>query len=478
MTIIFNEIKNYLLRSLIGQIKNCEIYKIAFAHFHLNRIHRNSSLLKACQKFDDAYLNTSNSGNLVNDLRVIHQDGVHIRVQKMDGSVHDTINLATNSYNDLELEETPRKQLAEYVLNHELSSCLSRKIAGQLPIHSKLEAEICDFLDYESCVLATSGYIAQQAVMFGLFHSGDVIFSDEHNHSSLVDGMRLTQAKIIVYPHLDYDKLEKLIQKYRYKYNCAGIVSDGVFSAHGTMANIERIHALKKKYNLISVIDDTHGFAAIGSNMRGVIDFFQFKPDVLTASLAKGLAGFGGVVLGSKAIVRVIDCMGRQNINTSHLSPLVAAQSYFNLKYLRENLQEIKTEQISKVKHFNQKLKELGIQQYESHEYFAHPIFSYYGQTEEQVISVFKKMLHAGYTAAFFPQPVSPMPTIRFSLHRKIDFQTLTSLALFIKENNLQALSKEYWPQMSYLQKNELQNNFQNIQEENLSSLQASTISV
>ena len=451
MFTLYRDLKNYLNRSVASRIKNCEIYKLGFSKFLIGTSRRNADLLKASSHFELAYSKISSAGSLVNDLQVVNQDGVFIRIRKADGTEYDTVNLATNSYNDLDLEEIPRRQLAEYVLNGELSSCLSRKVAGQLPIHKTLDNELRDFLGYESSLLATCGYIAQQATMFGLFRHGDVIFSDEHNHSSLVDGMRLTRAKIIVYPHLDYVRLEELIKHYRLRYNCAGIVSDGVFSAHGTMANLDRIHELKIKYNLVSVIDDTHGFAAIGTKMRGVLDFFQSKPDVLTASLAKGLAGFGGMIVGSSAIVRVIDCFGRQNINTSHLSPLVTAQSFFNLKFLRENLSDLQAEQISKVRYFNQKLQEFGIRQYENDEIFAHPIFSYFGETEGQMIDVVQKMFALGFTVAFFPQPVAPKPTIRFSLHRKVDFESLNKLAHFLKDHNLQALSQQYWPRMAYL---------------------------
>jgi len=459
ITHFYRDIKNFISRSIIGRIKKYEIYKLAFAKFHITRSQRNSNLLEACRNFESAYTETSITGDLVNDLLVIKKNGINIRVRKMNGTEYDTINLATNSYNDIDLEEAPRLELADYVLNQELSSCLSRKIAGQLPIHNKLENEICDFLNYESCVLATCGYIAQQATMFGLFRNDDVIFSDEHNHSSLIDGMRLTHAKVIVYPHLDYDRLEKLIQQYRYRYNCAGIVSDGVFSAHGTMANLDKIYELKMKYNLISVIDDTHGFATIGKKMRGVLDYFESKPDVLTASLAKGLAGFGGVIVGSLAVIRSIDCMGRQNINTSHLSPLVTAQSYFNLKFLRENLDFLHNELASKVIYFNESLKMLNIRQYDDSQLFAHPIFSYYGESEEHVIAVFQKMLELGFAAAFFPQPVSPFPTIRFSLHRKVEKESLSKLALFIKDNNLKALSEQYWPRLNYLKQIKFKSN-------------------
>jgi len=446
------DLKNYIFRNLANRISDTEIYKKSYSKFFITKSNKNCDLLKACDAFESQYKEKSANGLLVNDLRVHKQNGIHITVKKMDQTTYETINLATNSYNDLDLEIQPRNQLVEYVQNESLSSCLSRKIAGQLPIHSALEKEICDFLGYDSAILATCGYIAQQAVMFGLFHEGDVIFSDEHNHSSLIDGMRLTKAKVVVYPHLDYNALEKLIQQYRSQYNCAGIVSDGVFSAHGTMADLDVIEKLKVEYNLISIIDDTHGFATIGNQKRGVLDYFKSKPDVLTSSLAKGLAGFGGVIVGQKSIIRAIDCFGRQNINTSHLSPLVAAQSYFNLKFLRENLAQMATELNSKLIHFNCELDKLGIRQYKNHDKFIHPIFSFYAETEIEGFNAYQKLLENGFTGALFPPPVSPKPTIRLSLHRKIDTESLSRLAVLIKECNLKPLSQNYWEKIQHIQ--------------------------
>ncbi|ABC29898.1 7-keto-8-aminopelargonate synthetase and related enzyme [Hahella chejuensis KCTC 2396] len=439
---------NFRFRKGVAGIPDSAVYKQAMAHYYLNKRRHNADLGVACQAFEQAYQDRRREGDLVNDLIIVEQDGVRIKVRKPDGAEFATLNLATNSYQDLDLEAAPRQQLAEYVMTNALSSCLSRKIAGRLPVHAQLEEEIRDFLEYESCLLATCGYIAQQAVLFALFQKGDVIFSDEHNHSSLIDGMRLTGSDVVIYPHLDYDRLRALVRKHRSRYNCAGIVSDGVFSAHGTMANLDAIAAIKQEHNLLSIIDDTHGFATIGRRARGVLDYYESRPDVLTASLAKGLAGFGGMVAASRPVLRVIDCFGRQNINTSHLSPLATAQSYFNLKHLRANLSAFTADLNQAVRFFNQALDRRSLKQYQDANTYAHPIFSFYGDSETQVVEAYQLLLENGFTGAFFPPPVAPAPTIRFSLHRKVDSESLTRLAVLIERCGLRPLSREYWPHM------------------------------
>ena len=286
-----------------------------------------------------------------------------------------------------------------FVRTEELSSCLSRRIAGKQKIHKELEQELCQFLGYEGCVLATSGYIAQQSLVTALFQKGDVIFSDQHNHSSIVDGIKLSGAKVIVYPHLDYMALEALMKKHRANYNNAAIISDGVFSAHGTVADVDTINDLKKGFKAISIIDDTHGFLTVGEKGRGVVDMYKSAPDVYSTSLAKGLAGFGGAILANGEIYQVIDCFGRQNINTSHLSPLCAAQSLFNLKtYLKRP--ELNTELKEKITHFRDELKKRGMESYKGD--FVHPIFSFENKSEAKVIDFCNRLFQRAMFVLFF----------------------------------------------------------------------------
>jgi 7-keto-8-aminopelargonate synthetase-like enzyme len=434
-------IRNSKVRRKIGQIQSANSYKVGIANFHAAKTRIDADLKKAAVVLDRAVIARENSKRFVNDWRVVEIDGIHMTVESASGQTFRVLNLATNSYNDLDTEQKPRELLARYVETGILSSCLSRKIAGEVPVHRQLQNHLNEFLGYESTILATCGYIAQQAAMFGLFSDGDVIFSDQHNHSSLVDGMRLSKAKVIVYPHLDYGMLRKLLETHRHLYNCAGIVSDGVFSAHGTIANMNAIADLQREFNAISVIDDTHGFTATGRRGRGILDHFDSRPDVLTGSLAKGLAAFGGFVSGSRELVRVIDCIGRQNINTSHLSPILAAQGAINLEYFVKNDSRMVAELERVVSGFHEALETYGISPYES-QGFRHPIFSFCAETEDDAIDAFLELAKLGFMGAFFPHPVAPKPTLRFSLHRNIPLDELTRLASVLARLGLQPLAK------------------------------------
>ena len=434
-------IRNSKVRRSIEQIQSANSYKIGIAKFHAAKTKIDADLKSAASVLDSAVTSREKSRRFVNDWRVVEMDGIHMTVESASGQEFRVLNLATNSYNDLDTEATLRAELAHYVETGILSSCLSRKIAGEVPAHRQLQNLLNGFLGYESTILATCGYIAQQAAMFGLFSEGDVIFSDQHNHSSLVDGMRLSRAKIIVYPHLDYGALRKLLAAHRHLHNCAGIVSDGVFSAHGTIANMDAIATLQREFNAVSVIDDTHGFTATGRHGRGILDHFSTRPDVLTGSLAKGLAAFGGFVSGSRELVRVIDCIGRQNINTSHLSPILAAQGAINLEYFVKNDTQLVHELDRVVAGFHKALEKHGISPYES-QGFQHPIFSFCAETEDEAIDAFLELAKLGFMGAFFPPPVAPKPTLRFSLHRNIPLEELPRLATALAQLGLKPLAR------------------------------------
>jgi 7-keto-8-aminopelargonate synthetase-like enzyme len=433
-------LRNNQVQRAVSRVPKENSYKLGLANFYAAKTRIGADLRSAAAVLDHAVISRSESKRFVNDWKVTEIDGLHMTVESVAGQSFRVLNLATNSYNDLDTEILPRAALAKYVETGILSSCLSRKIAGEVPVHRKLQDQLNDFLGYDSTILATSGYIAQQAAIFGLFGEGDVIFSDQHNHSSLVDGMRLSRAKVIVYPHLDYDELRSLLAFHRSRYNCAGIVSDGVFSAHGTIANMDAVAQLQREFNTISVIDDTHGFMATGCHGRGILDHFSSRPDILTASMAKGLAAFGGFISGSRELVRVIDCIGRQNINTSHLSPILAAQASINLEHFISHQDVLVAELDSVVSGFHHALAKQGISPYADGS-FCYPIFSFCTDTEDQAIDAFLELAELGFMGALFPPPVAPKPTLRFSLHRKVPVSELERLAREISRLGLRPLA-------------------------------------
>lgn len=437
----FKTLRNKVYLKIIKDKSRGCIYALKMGGFLRSKFEGRHCLHSAARAFQEEYDKLVEKHDLVVDLQSVGERGHEVQYKNQLGEVFWGESFSTNSYNDLDKVQECRERLSEYVATGNLSSCLSRKIAGRYPVHVEFEEELKSFLRCESVLVATSGYVAQMAAMTGLFGKGDVIFSDQLNHSSIIDGIKLSGAKVIIYPHLDYSRLEYLMAKYRQRYNHCGIVSDGVFSAQGTAANLYEIHRLKAKYDAVSVIDDTHGFAVLGESGRGIVDHAQHMPDILTASLAKGLAGFGGVIAGSSALIKIIDCFGRQNINTSHLSPILAAQGLYQLKYYRKNKRELQSQLFNKVRFFNSQLEHRYLNPYKSLG-FLHPIFSFTHDDGRVVIDTVKELFDAGIIPAVFPPPVAPTPTIRFSLHRHVSYERLAQAAEILYRRGLRPVRR------------------------------------
>jgi 7-keto-8-aminopelargonate synthetase-like enzyme len=363
------------------------------------------------------------------DLVVLEKTSTRLRVRDRRGREFAALDCVTNSYNDLEWVPENRAELVKFVQDAPLSSCISRKIAGLHDVHDKLRREMADFLGYPACVLGTCGYVSQLSTIFALFHAGDVIFSDQHNHSSLVDGCRLSHATVIPFPHRDYDRLEELMKKHRGRFNGAGVLSDGVFSTKGSVADIDHLVTLARRHRALSVIDDTHGVTVLGKEGRGVIDLFHERPDVVTGGFGKALGSFGGFAVASESLATAIDILGRQNVNTSFMSPIVAAQSLINLRWYRAHTAEINGELRGKLRAFNAALGEHGLACYPAPDEHIHPIFCLYRPSESATLKGHKQLIAAGFLPSFFPPPVAPYPSLRFSLHRCLPEDELRRLA-------------------------------------------------
>jgi 7-keto-8-aminopelargonate synthetase-like enzyme len=234
---------------------------------------------------------------------------------------------------------------------------------------------------------------------------------------------------VIPFPHGDYAALEALLVAHRGRYNGAGILTDGVFSTKGSVADIDQLVALAKRHTCLSVVDDTHGTFVLGKNGRGVLDLFESRPDVLTGGFGKGLGSFGGFAVSNRALGAVIDILGRQNVNSSFMSPIVAAQSLIHLRYYRAHQATLAAELARKLRVFNDALGAHGLACYPDPDDLLHPVFCLYKERELDTLACQSHLIEAGFLPSFFPPPVAPYPSLRMSLHRCLPESELVRLA-------------------------------------------------
>jgi len=203
-----------------------------------------------------------------------------------------------------------------------------RTIAGTMDLHVQLDQRLAKFKGVESAITFQSGFTANLGTIPALVGKEDVIFSDELNHASIIDGSRLSGAKIIRYNHIDPQHLEEQLKTHRPQYRRAMVITDGVFSMDGDIAPLDKIYEVTQKYDVVLMVDDAHGEGVMGKGGRGIVDHFDLngKVDVEIGTLSKAFGVVGGVAAGNPKVVEWLHQRGRPFLFSSAMTvPDVAA---------------------------------------------------------------------------------------------------------------------------------------------------------
>lgn len=249
------------------------------------------------------------------------------------------LNFCTNNY--LGLANHPRlKEAAKAAIDRwGVGPAAVRSIAGTQELHLELERRLAAFKKVEDALYVQSGFCANQAAIPPLVGKEDVIFSDRLNHASIIDGARLSGAKIIVYEHCDPADLEAKIQEHLPNYRRGLMVTDGVFSMDGDIAPLDKLMAVADRYGVLTMVDDAHGEGVLGKGGRGIVDHFGLhgKFDVEIGTLSKAFGVVGGVIAGKKVIVDYIRQKARPFLFSSAVTPADTAACLAAVDLLEES---------------------------------------------------------------------------------------------------------------------------------------------
>ncbi len=236
-----------------------------------------------------------------------------------------------------------------------------RSIAGTMTLHLELEKRLAAFKGVEAAITFQSGFAANLATIPALVGKEDVIFSDRLNHASIIDGCRLSGAKIIAYEHNDPASLEAQIKENLGQFRRALVVTDGVFSMDGDIAPLDKISAVTERYDLLLMVDDAHGEGVLGKGGRGIVDHFGLhgKVDVEVGTLSKAFGVVGGVVAGSSVIVEWLRQRGRPFLFSSAMTVPDAAACLAALDLL-EGSTELVDKLWENAKFFKAGMRKLG----------------------------------------------------------------------------------------------------------------------
>ncbi|NLJ78530.1 MAG: glycine C-acetyltransferase [Tissierellia bacterium] len=292
-------------------------------------------------------------------------DGANQAEIMLDGEK--VINLSSNNY--LGFANHPRlKQAAiDAVERYGAGSGAVRTIVGNMSIHEQLEEVLAEFKREEAAFVYQSGFNCNIGTIQAIMEAGDLIISDELNHASIIDGVRLSRADRKIFKHSDIDELEQILKENRDKYRNILIITDGVFSMDGDIAKLPEIVELAEKYEAMTYVDDAHGSGVLGENGRGTVDHFDLhgRVDFTIGTLSKAIGVVGGYVAGSRTMYEWLNHKARPVLFSTSLPPAAVGAIIEAIKMLMESSEY--TEKVwNNARHFKEGLGKLGFDTGES----------------------------------------------------------------------------------------------------------------
>ncbi|HEY7351628.1 MAG TPA: glycine C-acetyltransferase [Terriglobales bacterium] len=237
------------------------------------------------------------------------------------------INLASNNYLGLTTHPKLREAALEATRKYGVGSGAVRTIAGTMKIHMELEEKIARFKNVEACVVFQSGFTANAGTVSAVLGKEDFIISDQLNHASIIDGARLSRAKILVFEHKNIADAESKLASVANQPGKKLLISDGVFSMDGDIGPLPALCDLAEKYGAIMMVDDAHASGVLGRNGRGTIDHFKVhgRVDIQVGTLSKAIGALGGYVCGSRDLIDFLYHRARPFLFSTSHPPSVAA---------------------------------------------------------------------------------------------------------------------------------------------------------
>jgi glycine C-acetyltransferase len=271
------------------------------------------------------------------------------------------INIASNNYLGLTTHPKLREAALAATKEYGVGSGAVRTVAGTMRIHMELEEKIARFKNVEACVVFQSGFAANAGTVSAILGKEDYIISDELNHASIIDGARLSRAKILVFRHKDIAHAEEQLASVKDQPGRKLIISDGVFSMDGDIGPLPALCDLAEKYNAIMMVDDAHASGVLGRNGRGTIDHFNVhgRVDVQVGTLSKAIGALGGYVCGSRDLVEFLYHRARPFLFSTSHPPSVAATCIAAFEVL-ENEPELIEKLWENTRYFKKELGNLG----------------------------------------------------------------------------------------------------------------------
>jgi 8-amino-7-oxononanoate synthase len=250
----------------------------------------------------------------------------------------DLLLLCSNDYLGLASHPDLRKAASDAMERYGFGSGASRLVSGTSALHEELERRLARFKETEAALLFNSGYAANTGIIPAIVGEGDVVLSDGLNHASIIDGCRLSKAKVLVYRHKDVEHVEQLL-KQNHDANRRLVVTDGVFSMDGDIAPLPGLASLAERYNALLMVDDAHGTGVFGDHGGGVVERFGLtkRVHIQMGTLGKALGSFGAYAAGSRGLIDLLVNRSRSFMFSTALPPAICAASLAALDIVEDH---------------------------------------------------------------------------------------------------------------------------------------------
>ncbi|SNB60434.1 glycine C-acetyltransferase [Thermoflexus hugenholtzii] len=303
------------------------------------------------------------------ELQALQEQGLYIHIRTIQSAQgpwlivdgRRVLNFCSNNYLGLANHPRMREAARQAIEKYGVGPAAVRTIAGTLDLHLILEEKLARFKGVEAAISFQSGFNANLATIPALVGEGDAIFSDELNHASIIDGCRLSRARIIRYAHNDPNDLEAKIQENLGTFRRGLIVTDGVFSMDGDIAPLPEIVEIAERYNLMLMVDDAHGEGVLGRGGRGIVDHFGLhgRVDIEVGTLSKAFGVVGGYVAGRREIVEWLRQRGRPFLFSSAMTAADTAACIAAVEILEEST-ELVDQLWENTRYFKAEMRRLG----------------------------------------------------------------------------------------------------------------------
>ena len=306
---------------------------------------------------------------LENELQSLKDQGLFNTIRTIDSAqgawiVVDgkkVLNFCSNNY--LGIADHPKMKAAaqQAIEKYGVGPAAVRSIAGTLDLHLELEKRLAKFKGVDDALYVQSGFNANQAAIGPLVGKEDVLFTDRLNHASIIDGCRLSGAKILIYEHCNPEDAERMIKENLPQYRRGLLVTDGVFSMDGDVAPLDKLYEVAEKYGAMTMVDDAHGEGVLGRGGRGIVDHFGLhgKFDIEITTFSKAFGVVGGAIAGKQVIVDYLRQRARPFLFSSAVTAADTAACLAAIDLLEEST-ELVDRMWANTKLFKTEMKKLG----------------------------------------------------------------------------------------------------------------------